>query len=145
MNILIFTHEMPFPATNGGRLDIWNRIKAFKSLKHKVFLVAWAVYDDNKREKNIIRVREVVDELVVYKRKSDLINRSINLINKLRNLTKQPNVVTDCDLSQLDFKRLMEKIKMFGPNLILVDQIYAGKIGIRYSKILNIPIFVRSH
>lgn len=145
MNIVIFTHDLPYPAIHGGRLDMWNRIQAFKQLKHKVFLIAWAIYDDNRSAASIAEVEKVVDELVCFKRKDDSISRLMNLFRKLINLPFQPNVVTDCDLFRPKFKSLYTRIKQFQPTFFFVESIYAAKLAFKFSSQLKLPVFIRSH
>lgn len=110
MNIVIFTHDLPYPPINGGRLDMWNRIQAFKQLNHKVFLIAWAIFDDNRSDASIAEVEKVVDELVCFKRKDDSISRFMNLFRKLIYLPLQPSVVTGCSLFRPEFKSYVKNI-----------------------------------
>lgn len=145
MNIVVFTHDLPYPAIHGGRLDMWNRLQAFKLIKHKVFLIAWAIYDDNRSAENIAEVEKIVDELICFKRKDDSISRFLNLIRKLINLPFQPNVVTDCDLIEPKFKTLSTQIKQFQPTFFFVESIYAAKLAFKFSTILKLPVFIRSH
>lgn len=145
MNIVIFTHDLPYPCINGGRLDIWNRILAFKELNHKVFLIAWAIFDDNKRATSIAEVEDLVDELVCFKRKNYSIYRFMNLFRKLINLPFQPSVVTGCSIYGSVFKSLYTRINQFQPTFLFVESVYAAKLALKFSTLLKLPIFIRSH
>lgn len=145
MRVLIFTHEFPYPPNNGGRVDILNRLKALKLQGHHIFLVAWSIYEDNQDQKNIEHVAEFVDELVVYKRNNSFLHRFANIANKLRLLPIQPNIVTDCQLSNSEENKLLYKISLFKPQFIMADAIFAGKTAYKFSIKLQIPFFIRSH
>jgi polysaccharide biosynthesis protein PslH len=144
MKIVIITHDLPYPAIHGGRLDMWNRIQAFKQLNHSVFLVAWAIYDDNKSTTSIAEVEKVVDKLVCFKRKDNSISRFMNLFRKLIYLPFQPNVVTNCELFSREFKSLYERIEQFHPDFIFVEGIYTAKLAFKFSTPLKLPLFIRS-
>jgi len=144
MKIVIFTHDLPYPAIHGGRLDMWNRVQAFKQLNHSVLLVAWAIYEDNMKNTNISEVKKVVDELVCFKRNNKIINRLVNIFRKIINLPFQPNVVTDCDVFGQEFRSLYSRIKQFKPDFIFVEGVYAAKLAFKFSNLLNIPLFIRS-
>ena len=145
MNIVLFTHEFPYPLTNGGRIDIWNRIKVFKNLNHKVFLISWVIYDDSKNPENIKSVDDLVDELYLFPRKSNYLRQATLLIKKFIFLLIQPTVVTNCMLSHKTRLKVLKQIKDFNPDIIFVDGIYSAKQAFLINKTVKIPIFVRSH
>jgi hypothetical protein len=145
MNIVILTHEMPFPANHGGRIDVWNRILAFKAMGHKIFLVAWAVHSDNSNLDNIEYVKMIVDETVCYLRNNSIVKRFVDRFKKLIYLSVQPNIVTGCSLSKKHFEQLKIQIEGFNADFVLSDGIYAAKTGSRISKSLRLPFFIRSH
>lgn len=145
MRIVIFTNEFPYPANNGGRVDIFNGIKALKILGHQIFFVGWAIYEDNQRDSSVAEVKKVVDELVVYKRNNTAISRIKNIALKLLLLPLQPNMVTDCQLDKASEKELTEQISLFKPDLVLCYSVFAAKEARIFALKFHIPFFIRSH
>lgn len=139
MKILLFANEFPYPPNHGGKSDIWNKIIAFKSLGYSVLLVTWfeVVKNDIPNDESIEVVREVVDELVMFPIRRDYI--------RIINLLKMPSLVAARILSNADLQFCERRAKSFMPDIVFVDGIYAGDNGLRFARMLNIPLGVRLH
>lgn len=141
----MFTNELPFPAVHGGRIDTWNRIRALKILGHNIFLIAWAIHEDNSKKESLNTVNDLVDELVCFTRNHNQISRLINITVKILHSPIQPNIVTDCSLGRKKYEVLKNKIKEFSPHFIWSDGIYTAKTASRFSTALDKPLFIRAH
>jgi hypothetical protein len=139
MKILLFAHEFPYPPNHGGKADIWNKIKAFKSVGYSVFLVTWyeIVRKDFPSDKEIDTVRDVVDDLLMFQIRRDF--------TRLINLYKMPSLVSARILRSKEFEECKLKVGLYNPDIVFVDGIYAGECGLSFSKMFDIPLGVRLH
>ncbi|NTS42555.1 glycosyltransferase [Flavisolibacter sp. BT320] len=145
MNVVILSHDLPYPANHGFRVDMYNRIISLKKLNHKVFLIAWTLYEDNRSDNSIEHMKAIVDGLICVSRSESVIGRTIDIAKKSLNLFFQPSVVTQCSFDAKYFKEILEKLRLFKPDAFFIESIYCAKLGFKYSNILNAPVFIRSH
>jgi hypothetical protein len=139
MNVLIVAQEFPYPANHGGRIDIWNKMMSFKLQGHKIMLVTWTeiVKGDVPSEESIIAVRHVVDDIILIPIRRDF--------KRVFNLLKYPSFVSARVIDNGDFLEYLDRVKVFMPDFVFVEQIYAGNIGMKFSQALGVPCGVRLH
>ncbi|HVW15539.1 MAG TPA: glycosyltransferase [Mucilaginibacter sp.] len=145
MNIVVFSHDVPWPPVHGGRIDLHNRLKAFKELGHDAFLVCWALHRDNKREENIQHIKDTIDGVICFSGDESIVSRIIHLLARLVKLTIQPNLVSRCSLSRKGLTELKRQLESFRPDVVFVDNIYAARLAYQYASLVDLPVFVRSH
>ncbi|MFV5702414.1 hypothetical protein ACM55F_11135 [Flavobacterium sp. XS2P12] len=139
MNILIVANEFPYPANHGGKVDILNRILAFKNAGHRVFLITWqgikkgnVPTDDEKRF-----LEQYVDKLIVL----DILRNWIRFVS----LLIYPSLVAARFISEKKYKEILNESKAFSPDFIFIDNIYGALIGQKLKEDLKLPIGVRLH
>ncbi|TCC94212.1 glycosyltransferase [Pedobacter frigiditerrae] len=137
MKVLIIASEFPFPANHGAKVDIWNRILAFKKLNVEVFLVTWHPEKSTPSKENVDCVLRQVASLATFPLSSTL-NRIIKLISF-------PSQVAARMLKKADYKSLLTKATQFNPDAIFIDSIYGGETGLRLAKDLAVPFSLRLH
>lgn len=145
MNIIVFSHDLPWPANHGGRIDVYNRLKAFKELGNNIFLVAWANFEDNNCDESFNHIRQTVTDLVCFPKRTGLRGKFLDISAKAILLAGQSSVVTQCSLSKMGFKKLLKKIEEFSPDAFFVESVYAAKLASKFSRITGVPLFIRSH
>lgn len=139
MNILIVANEFPYPANHGGKVDILNRILAFKKAGHKVFLITWQgikkgnIPSDDERN----YLEKSVDKLIVL----DILRNGIRFVG----LLKYPSLVAARFISSKKYKEILNESKTFLPDFIFLDGIYPALIGQKLKKDLNLPLAIRLH
>ncbi len=77
MNILVVAGEYIYPPNNGGRVDIWSRIKVLYELGYKIDIICTVKHEPN--DVDIEPVKKIVENIVFVKRKNNI----LNLVSKL--------------------------------------------------------------
>lgn len=139
MKIFIVAYEFPFPPNHGGKADVWSRIKALKNSGAHIFLLTWHGIQrgDDLDNKSIRAVKEVVEQLVLIP-----IPRNLK---RLVGLLKYPSLAAARILDGKAFSEIAGSVKIFKPDFILIDGVYAGHTGLKFAKELGLPICLRSH
>jgi hypothetical protein len=139
MNILLIANEFPYPANHGGKVDVLNRVIAFKNAGHKVFLITWKGI----KKENIISDKEMdildqtVDQLIVLKIKRNAL--------RVLNLLRYPSLVAARLTKKKEYKRILNESKVFSPDFIFIDSIYGALLGIKLANDMELPVGVRTH
>lgn len=131
-NLVVVAHDLPFPANHGGRVDMWNRIRAMSHYKDliDIHLVSWGNTENN-------------DIINNYVKSSYFFNRSKS-IKRLTKL-KLPFSVTSCSVEEEKYKKMLELYKKNNVNLILLDGLAGVQLAWKLSNDLGIPYIYRSH
>jgi glycosyltransferase involved in cell wall biosynthesis len=139
MNILLIAYEFPYPPNHGGKVDIWNRIRAFKECGYKVFLITWygIIRGETLSTKSISVVKSSVNGLMMLPIRRD--------ITRLISLCSYPSLVAARIVKAKMLKEILKQVRVFEPDCVLVDGLYAGELGLKLSMLLNIPSGVRLH
>jgi polysaccharide biosynthesis protein PslH len=137
--IFLIAEEFPYPPYHGGRIDIWNRIKAFKKMGVKVFLLAW--YGLNKKESpsenDISIVRDSVEYLILLPIRRDF--------RRILSLVRYPSLVGARIVGRAKYREILSQVVDFSPSLIFLDGIYCGLTGLMFEKDLKLPVSIRLH
>ncbi|WP_069658051.1 glycosyltransferase family 4 protein [Arcticibacter eurypsychrophilus] len=139
MNILIVALEFPYPAIHGARVDILNRIQAFRAAGHKIFLLTWhgVRLGDLASSDDIEYVKKIVDVLILFEIKRGL-SRYINLF-------RYPFSVSSRKINSQDFTTIIKQAPDFNPDFVFIDSIYGAQIGLKIARELMLPVCVRLH
>ncbi|HOV42578.1 MAG TPA: glycosyltransferase family 4 protein [Syntrophothermus lipocalidus] len=134
LRILIIAHDVPYPPTHGGRVDMWNRIKALDALGSTIYLIAWA--DENVTNDNLTVIQEHVEHVVVLKRiKAPYLG--LHPLYPHTVATRRPERVT--------FEQLLRETRDFSPHLVMLDGIHGWILARRLCEQLSVPLVYRSH
>ncbi|CVK19925.1 glycosyltransferase [Sporomusa sphaeroides] len=114
--MVIIAHDFPYPPNNGGRVDMWTRIKALHSRGVKIFLITWLDREPSQQEYQ--EIGKYVERIIVYR-------RCHNIANII--LSKYPSYIVDRRISGLDMENLKSELLLFSPQVLLLDGI-AGSI-----------------
>ncbi len=139
MKIVLVAQEFPFPPNHGGRVDTWNRIKALKKHGAEIFFVTWVgvVKNDFPSELEISEVKKYTNHLKIFKIRRDF-KRALALL-------KSPSLIAARSLNSSERESLLLELKIFNPQMILADGLYASEIGLWLKKALNLKLGIRSH
>lgn len=116
LKMIIIAHDFPYPPNNGGRVDMWTRIKALHCRGVKIFLITWL--DREPSEKEYKEINKYVETVIVFRRKHNIIKFI---------LSKYPSYIVDRQISNLDMNKLNNELNLFSPQVLLLDGI-AGSI-----------------
>jgi hypothetical protein len=139
MKIIIVALEFPFPPNHGAKVDIWNRILAFKNAGHSVFLITWqgikkgVVPSDNE----LRTVEQTVDKLTVLDIKRN--------VSRVLNLLRYPSLVAARITGKEKYRKVLNESKVFSPDFIFIDSIYGALLGYKLAKDMGLSVSVRSH
>lgn len=144
MRVLVIAQEFPYPPNHGGRADVWRRLLAFKQLGCEVGLVCWtensATAYPTDAELNM--VIGIVDFLDVIPQKRGM----LALFDRLRRVIAGiPSHAASRVVSGNELSALVELLKSFAPDAILLDCPYGGVLAMKAAKTLRVPFFYRSH
>jgi len=139
MKILLVAHEFPYPSNHGGKVDIWNRMQAFKSVGAEIFLVTWdrVTKKDITTHEDITVVKRVASDVILFPAAKGL--------SRILGLFRFPSDVSSRLLKSADYNMVLHAAKEFKPDFVFIDGLFAGTTGIRLAKDLNIPCGLRSH
>lgn len=139
MKLLIISHEFPYPVTQGGRYDIWNRILAFKKAGVEIYLISWyeITKNDLPAQEDISYVESVVDHLLLLRISRDY--------RRVLNLLIYPSGVAARIINNCQYKEIHNKILKFGANCIWVETVYPTLLAYRLCDDLHLPVYIRQH
>jgi polysaccharide biosynthesis protein PslH len=139
IKIFLIAEEFPYPPNHGGRTDIWNRIKAFKEIGAKIFLLTWYGLNKNEppSEEDISVVRNTVEYLILLPIRRD--------VRRILSLFKYPSLVGARIIGKSSYRSILKKVVDFSPSLIFLDGIYCGLTGIMFERDLKLPMSIRLH
>lgn len=66
--ITVICHDVPYPPTHGGRVDMWNRIIALKKLERKIQVFYWCKSNEVPGHESVQAMRRVCDDVFEIKR-----------------------------------------------------------------------------
>jgi hypothetical protein len=139
MKIIIVALEFPYPPNHGAKVDIWNRVLAFKNAGHSVSLITWQGIKKgivpNNEEFNI--VQQTVDELTVL----DIARNGFRVLN----LFRYPSLVAARVTTKETYRKILKRSMAFSPDFIFIDSIYGALIGNKLAKDLKLPVAIRLH
>jgi hypothetical protein len=137
--IFLIAEEFPYPPYHGGRIDIWNRIKVFKKMGVKVFLLAWYGLNNKESpsESDIAVVRDSVEFLILLPIRRDF--------RRIMSLVRYPSLVGARIIDKSKYQRILKQVIDFSPSLIFLDGIYCGLTGLMFERDLKLPISIRLH
>ena len=139
MKMTIVAMEIPYPPIHGGRVDVWRRVKMLAEQGTEIQLVCWSRETPNPDSLNVIHQYVKDFYPIIYQRGLDA------CIRRVFDLFSYPLEVTSRIVRGEKWKRLLDSVGCFQPDVILCDQIHSGWVASRLSKALEIPMIVRSH
>lgn len=138
MRILVVSTELPYPATHGGRVDIWSRLQALAAAGAQLHLVCWAnqfageQVDDASRQAMLT----VMNGITVFP-----MNR---VFAYPAMLLRYPSSATIRYVDDEALKPEMAAISAFDPQAVWLDGLGAGLLAVRLAARLQVPLFYRS-
>jgi glycosyltransferase involved in cell wall biosynthesis len=109
--VTVFCQDVPYPPTHGGKLDLWNLIRALHSKGHVIQLVCWF-----RHERIPSRVRselsKVAEDVVEVPRRDGLWRLLI---------PKYPPRMLAFKPSTREYAQLLDRVAAFTPDWILLD------------------------
>ena len=143
MRLVLICNEAPYPATHGGRVDVWRRLCAMRAAGAEIFLVFWSGdrVDELPTRVALERMQEEVSDLAYF-----VISRTAGArISRLLRLFRWPSHVASRVLSRDDELALLQRIANFQPDAVWLDSIYGGLLATTVTDQLGLPLFCRSH
>jgi len=144
MKIVVVCHDIPYPPTHGGRLDMWERIKAFSHLGVKLYVVCWSSDEKSLLKENLSVIKGYVEEVHIISKTIGFKSRLKRKVNICIDLLSYPKIAAIRNLTRQDFNHLLKKVSTFSPDIVWLDGIYGGIIANKLSKSLDIPLITRS-
>ncbi len=139
MKMTIVAMEIPYPPTHGGRVDVWRRVKMLAEQGIAIQLICWSREMPNAESLDMIHQYVKDFYPIIYKQGLDV------YIRRVFDLFSYPLEVTSRIVRGEEWKRLLNSVRCFQPDVIFSDHIHSGWVASRLSKALEIPMIVRSH
>ncbi len=139
MKITIISMIIPYPAMDGGRIDVWRRIKALAELGIDLQLVCWS--PETPTPENVAVIEKYVQSFYPICFKStfgSLIRRAVDLLS-------YPLEVTSRIIRGTEWSNLLNTVRAFEPDVILADHVHCGVVALPLSQQMDVPMIVRSH
>ena len=143
MKIVLICNEPPFPATHGGRVDVWRRLCAMRAAGVDIFLIFWSGdrLNDIPTKSALSRINQEASVIKFF-----LIHRTIYArFLRLLRLFRWPSHVASRVLTKNEKISLISEIKEFKPDAVWLESIYGGVIAKSIVDAFSIPLYLRSH
>lgn len=134
LRIIIVAHDFPYPPNHGGKVDMWNRIKALAKNGVKIFLITWSdrkISGDEKKE----LLKYVIDFIALPRSTSPLVMLHPNF----------PSFVAARLIKGSSYKKIVSRLQIFHPNIVLLDGIAGTPCARNLANFFKIPLAYRSH
>lgn len=136
--LTVFYQDMPFPANQGGKADVWRRIQAIRRKGGQVQLVHWVPGGiESFPVAQVEELRASVDSIVSFRRKGAVLNRG--------SVWTTPLWMSKFRLSPTGFQNLSSEVERFGAQGVWVEGPWTAEIGLRISESMKLPLYYRSH
>ena len=132
--------ETPYPPIHGGRVDIWRRLQALSKIGVEIQLIFWhkgSFPTDDKEE-----ILNIVDDLHILQMNGTTF---ISLMARIASLPFYPLEVSSRLVYGPAFHRLLQSVKSFSPDAIMIDQLHGCIAARKVHQQLHIPLILRSH
>jgi len=137
LNLTIIAHDIPYPPTHGGRVDMWRRIEAFLDHDVRVQIFCWAYPEDGKAK---INDKRIADYTVIP------LARSFSFrITKLPYIAGYPYGMAVRAVTGRMLDSLMKKAQTFAPDIIWLDGLSGFLLADALAYGLHKPLVYRSH
>jgi hypothetical protein len=138
--LLVVAPEAPWPATHGGRVDVWNRYLGLKREGWNLALVFWSHNEEtNENDRAILaNVFSLIKELQL---KPSLSAQARRLSRMLR----EPSQIAKRHVRKDTFFDIMSQIRPLTPDAVISEGLQGVELAKRISSSLRVPLFVRSH
>lgn len=142
MKILCITNDMPIPANNGGRVDVWRRVQALHRAGHEVALLCWT---DVGRTPDLTAAEQAELKAVCTEVRVVGITRSKpEILRRFAQLWRWPSHVASRWVTSRG-NGLLDWARGLAPDLVLLDGLYGGAVALDLAARLNVPLVYRSH
>lgn len=136
MKLTIIAHDIPYPPTHGGRVDMWRRIQAFLDSRIGIQICCWA-YPEDKVE---IKDKRLSDSRVMT------LGRSFAFrLTKLPYILRYPYAMAIRAVNGDQFKSILARVKRFNPDAIWLDGLSGFLLADAIATNLKKPLIYRAH
>jgi polysaccharide biosynthesis protein PslH len=139
MKITLVCIEIPYPATNGSRIDMWRRIKAFADRNVDLQAIVWW-FGTEPTVDEIAEIQKYVKKLHLF----EIGQTSIARLKRVFDLLSYPLETTSRIIKGKKLDILIDRVRAFNPDAIFLEGIHGSVIATTLSKLLNIPLLTRS-
>jgi glycosyltransferase involved in cell wall biosynthesis len=139
MKILMIAHDVPFPPTHGGRVDMWRRLNLFHQIGAEIFIVTWSYRPIDQESWDALT--SVCNKIYVLPIRKTWRYRA----PRFRFLITRPLYEAIRATDSKTLNNVIKSLDSFLPDLIWLDGLYGGSLALDISSHLNIPIYYRSH
>jgi polysaccharide biosynthesis protein PslH len=139
MKITLVCTEIPYPATNGSRIDMWRRIKAFATQGTELQAIVWW-FGTKPTWDEIAEIQKYVKRLHLFQIEQTWTAR----LRRLPDLLSYPLETTSRIIKGVKLNTLIDEVRNFNPDAIFLESIHGSVIATSLSQSLNIPLLTRS-
>lgn len=137
MRITVFYQDMPVPADQGGKADVWRRIAAFRSKGVAVQLVHWVPGGvDACPKAQLHALGAGVDALLSLDRGGR---------PGWKHLLSVPPWLANLDASPTKMREMIDSVRRFGSNAVWIEGPWTGEPASSVASALRLPLLYRSH
>ncbi len=132
---LLITYVVPYPPTDGGRVDRWNRIVALSRQGVSVHLTTWS--DENVTDHQLEALHACCDSVTIHPKNRNLLRVALH--------SKYPTTAAPSILSPADYKAELRRTKSISPDIVFSDGLIGTILGIPLAQKLDVPLVYRAH
>lgn len=139
MRILVVSSELPYPASHGGRVDIWSRLGAMAQAGAQVHLVCWfnQFNGDVVDEACRAALGRVVQGLTVFP-----VNR---VFARPLALLHTPAAAMMRQVGHEALAPHLPALQAFAPDAVWLDGLFGGPLAMDLARQLGKPLYYRAH
>jgi polysaccharide biosynthesis protein PslH len=139
MKITLICTEIPYPATNGSRIDMWRRIKAFSEQGTELQAIVWW-FGTKPPQAEIAEIQKYVKKLHLFEIEQTWTAR----LRRIFDLLSYPLETTSRIIKGQSLSRLIDEVRDFNPDAIFLESIHGSVVAKTLSQSLKIPLLTRS-
>jgi polysaccharide biosynthesis protein PslH len=139
MKITLICTEIPYPATNGSRIDMWRRIKAFADQGTELQAIVWW-FGNKPTRAEIAEIQKYVKKLHLFEIEQTWTAR----LRRIFDLLSYPLETTSRIIKGQSLSLLIDEVRDFNPDAIFLESIHGSVVAKILSQSLKIPLLTRS-
>lgn len=142
MKILVVPMELPLPASSGGRIDVWRRLRYLHDDGHRLALLSW--HNLGRDGAPAAATLEQLAAVCAGVRLSWIRRTSLETLHRIAQLARLPSHAAVRWIT-LDRSAVLAWAQDFAPDVLLLDGLY-GAAAVRWlSARLGVPWVYRAH
>jgi len=142
MKLVLVSADIPYPPSNGGRVEVWRRLRTLHAAGWRTGLICW--YDKGRvpepsadQIEALLGVCDWIEVIPIDRSPSEIAKR-------LLRLWREPSHVASRRVT-CPMGKMRTKVASFSPDAVFLDGLYGASVAQDLCARLRLPLLYRSH